>query len=198
MLESSLLEATRLETQLKILGLASHHRARAPSFQASALGPAIHILSEKYPILPLISHARWMKAMGSGDVEDMNSLLRKLDPDGEEVDDRGICIKLAQRNYQLSPNPAKFTSLTTASLFTVDSTTSTESVSSYFDFQPLMVESLPYSAFPPGMSYFAKDQEPGIIPCVVHANYASGQMKENLLRKEKLWALSNDQTFCEF
>ncbi|KAK4048445.1 hypothetical protein OIV83_004791 [Microbotryomycetes sp. JL201] len=59
----------------------------------------------------------------------------------------------------------------------------------------IKTQSLPYDLFPPGMRYFGlpDDVQQGISKgtkvCVVHANYATGMDKENLLRKAGLWAL---------
>jgi hypothetical protein len=39
------------------------------------------------------------------------------------------------------------------------------------------------------MRFFDGGLEPGTKPCVVHANYATGSKKEELLRKRGMWAL---------
>lgn len=144
-------------------------KAQAPSFQATSLGPALYLASRKFQVLPKISEAMWTRAMGSGDVEDMYALLEEVGLDDGDT----TCIELAQKNYDVSPNPLAFPS----------------TLSSLPLHRPIRTEPLPYSSFPPGMSFFSHDQESGIRPCVVHANYATGSKKEELLRREKLWAL---------
>ena len=146
-------------------------RAKAPSFQATAMGPALFLASRSVPVLPRISHDDWMTALGSGDVDDLLRLLDEanLNPDKEGSE---TCLSLAKsRNWDISPVPLS------SSLY-VNSA-----------HEPVRAESLPYAMFPPGMSYFGQDQEEGIRPCVVHANYATGKEKERLLRERGLWAL---------
>ncbi|KAK4052288.1 hypothetical protein OIO90_004369 [Microbotryomycetes sp. JL221] len=56
--------------------------------------------------------------------------------------------------------------------------------------QQIRTSSLPFDLFPPGMRYFGGGGiSKGTKTCVVHANYATGTDKENLLRRKKLWAL---------
>lgn len=147
-------------------------KAQAPSFQATSLGPALYLASQKFPILPKISATTWTRALGSGDVEDLYALLEEAGLDDGET----TCIELAQKNYNISPNPLA----------------SPNTLSTTPPHRPLRTEPLPYSSFPPGMSFFSHDQESGIRPCVVHANYATGSRKEELLRREGLWALRGD------
>ena len=37
------------------------------------------------------------------------------------------------------------------------------------------------------------ERDPGVEPCVVHANYALKEWKERLLRKQGLWALQHER-----
>ncbi|ORY85987.1 hypothetical protein BCR35DRAFT_351549 [Leucosporidium creatinivorum] len=97
---------------------------------------------------------------------------------------RLTCDDLAKRTNQLSPNPSYYTpptSLTSHYLLTTHP--------SPLPPQPIRTEPLPYDLFPPGMRFFGGGMEPGTRSCVVHANYATGGAKEELLRSRGLWAL---------
>mgnify|MGYP001564121930 CR=1 FL=1 len=150
-------------------------RAKAPSFQGTAMGPALFLAEQAVPVLPHVAHEDWMAALSSGEVEDVLSLL-------DDADLAGVgCLEHAKdRNWDLSPNPDFHPS-------------SPRLIPDADRHQPIRVEALPYAMFPPGMSFFANahggDQEAGIRPCVVHANYATGTDKERLLRERGLWAL---------
>lgn len=147
-------------------------RATAPSFQATALGPALFLSSQSTRLLPLVSHDKWMEALGSGVAEDLLTLLA----------DAGLgtggttCVQQARQNHAVSPNPHP----------SPDSTSLTSPDPPH---SPIRMEQLPYDMFPPGMTFFGGEREEGIKPCVVHANYAMGNEKESLLKGKKLWAI---------
>lgn len=149
-------------------------RAKAPSFQATALGPALYLEELGLEILPRIQHEEWMEALGSGRIEDLEKILHEA---GLQVGGT-TCLQLAQRNYHITPNLILQTSLTHPSGRA----------------RGIRTEALPYGLFPPGRSFFHdQKEEAGTRPCVVHANYALGGEKERLLRREGLWALSGDE-----
>ncbi|KAK4704295.1 hypothetical protein P7C70_g1914, partial [Phenoliferia sp. Uapishka_3] len=150
-------------------------RAKAPSFQATSLGPALFLAEQEVEALPRVSHEDWMRALSSGSIEDFQELLESA---GLDLHSGSTCLDIAQRNWAISPNPHPG-SLTPQSTLVPDND----------KYRATRVEALPFGMFPPGMSYFGKDQEEGIKPCVVHANYAVGKEKEDLLRDGKLWAL---------
>lgn len=127
-------------------------------------------------MLPPISQARWRTALGSGNIADLLDLLEEAGLG----DDGTTCVELAERNYDVCAVPPP------------------SSLPPRTPHRPIRAEPLPYASFPPGMSYFAHDQEAGIQPCVVHANYALGPEKESLLRAEGLWALDDDGASCTF
>lgn len=155
-------------------------RAKAPSFQATALGPALFLLSQPLPTLPRVSHAEWLEALGSANVDDLLALLdeAQLGPSSGTS-----CLDLAQRNWDLSPNPQREL---------VDDTGVLRPDGDEVN-RGARVEALPYGEFPPGMSYFGREEEAGVRPCVVHANYATGMEKERLLRERGLWALGGGE-----
>jgi hypothetical protein len=160
--------------------LAGLKKAVAPSFQASALGPAIFLATKRTFELPPLDHEAWMEAMAE---EDGEGLLRLLKEAGIGSENGGTtCLDLAKKNPEVC---------------LISTFASTFSSASKRQRQALRVEPLPYAAFPPGMSFFAHDQERGIRPCVVHANYVMGAAKEEMLRVEKLWALREDESTCD-
>ncbi|GAA5883966.1 hypothetical protein JCM3774_000884 [Rhodotorula dairenensis] len=164
--------------------------ARAPSFQATALGPAL-FLSEQVAIdMPEISHEHFLDALGSADVEDLHFLLEiaGLAPDPYSGEVPKSCLAQAQEFQHMTP----------ARIPTGWHEPPTSLTLQYYDslgaagprpHTPIRVEPLPYDLFPPGMRYFDGGLEPGTKPCVVHANYATGSKKEELLRSRGLWAL---------
>ncbi|GAA5917013.1 hypothetical protein JCM5296_000114 [Sporobolomyces johnsonii] len=174
-------------------------KARAPSFQATALGPALFLAEQVLPSLPEVSHEQWMDALGSGNIDDLIEILEESGlaglPDDEGGDAGGgkTCLELAQAFQTFSPNPA----------FLLDSGITSLS-SAYALSQPyhhstrphtrIRTAPLPYDLFPPGMRYFDGGLEPGTKPCVVHANYATGSRKQELLRERGMWALVEPQT----
>lgn len=141
--------------------------APAPSFQHSSLGPVTFL--GKHGLLPYVSQKEFTKALTSGNSQDLMKLLKKvgLGP-GQPT-----CVERANSFAQMSP------SLSTRLLR---------------KYKPIIKSGvLPYSHFPPGRSYFQEDErEPGVDPCVVHANYAVKHWKEKLLRKHGLWALHHE------
>lgn len=164
--------------------------ARAPSFQATALGPAL-FLSEQVAIdMPEISHEHFLDALGSADVEDLHFLLEiaGLAPDPVTGQVPKSCLAQAQEFQYMTPAriPTGFheppTSLTLQYYDTLGAAGPRPHT-------PIRVEPLPYDLFPPGMRYFDGGLDPGTKPCVVHANYATGTKKEELLRSKGLWAL---------
>ncbi|GAA5891704.1 hypothetical protein JCM8208_007375 [Rhodotorula glutinis] len=166
--------------------------ARAPSFQATALGPAVFLSEQPAAFLPEISHERFLTALGSGEVDDLLDLLEDaeldLNPATGRADRGRSCLALAQAQQTTCANPlasselgAFATSLTREYLEHV--------LRAPVPHKAVRVEALPFDVFPPGMRFFDGGLEPGARPCVVHANYATGSMKEQLLRKRGLWAL---------
>ncbi|GAA6060822.1 hypothetical protein JCM10212_000595 [Sporobolomyces blumeae] len=168
-------------------------KARAPSFQATALGPALFLAEQIVPSLPEVSHDQWMEALGSGNIDDMIDI---LDESGLALDDRNggqTCLQLAQGFQAFTPNPTYLvdlgvTSLTAAYTHAPDSVLRDPRHVARAH-ERIRTEPLPYDLFPPGMRYFDGGLEPGTKPCVVHANYATGLRKEELLRSRRLWAL---------
>ncbi|GAA5930764.1 uncharacterized protein JCM15063_002451 [Sporobolomyces koalae] len=175
------------EPESKIVELT---KARAPSFQATALGPAMFLAEQILPTLPQPSHRQWIDALGSGNLDDMIDI---LDESMLALDDRNggkSCLQIAQEFQHFSPNPtflseSGVTSLT--SRFTLSSHSATAHMPRAHT--PIRTEALPYDLFPPGMRFFDGGLEPGTKPCVVHANYATGSKKEALLRERGMWAL---------
>ncbi|BGP43246.1 hypothetical protein JCM10450v2_007392 [Rhodotorula kratochvilovae] len=165
---------------------------RAPSFQATALGPAVFLAEQRGAFLPEISYERFLAALGSGEVDDLTDLLEDaeldLNPATGRADRGRSCLALAQAQQTQCASPhaeselgAFATSLTREYLEHV--------LRAPPPHRPVRVEPLPFDAFPPGMRFFDGGIEPGARPCVVHANYATGGMKEQLLRDRGLWAL---------
>lgn len=150
-------------------------RAKAPSFQATALGPAIYLAEQAIQLLPSTSHAEWMQALGSGQIEDLEVLLENAGL-GEEGT---TCLDLAKANHDVCTNHSLSPDETSLS-------------SPEGHWESLRSLPLPYDVFPPGNSFFGKTREEGVRPCVVHANYATGKLKEDLLKRERLWALGGD------
>lgn len=154
-------------------------RAVAPSFQATALGPAIYLSQQNISLFPSgLNSQKWLDVLSSGDTDDIMRLLfdAGIDEEGE------TCVELASRNFDVSRNP---------------NDRPLEVLSENSRSAPIKSEPLPYQLFPPGMSFFGDGNsrggggmEDGVRPCVVHANYASGSKKEELLRERGLWALS--------
>lgn len=159
-------------------GIANLHRAIAPSFQATSLGPAMFLAEREVPELPPLDHSLWMEAMNSGSVTDLMDLLWDAGLDTDEG--RVTCDILAKRNHHQSANPVP-PNLALTSLTAPPHRRKPHS--------PVRTETLPYELFPPGMRYFKGGMDDGVKPCVVHANYATGQLKEQLLQGEGLWAL---------
>ncbi|GAA5915581.1 uncharacterized protein JCM6883_004238 [Sporobolomyces salmoneus] len=165
-------------------------KARAPSFQATALGPALFLAEQILPSLPEPHHEQWMEALGSGNIDDIIDI---LDESMLSLDDQNggrTCLQTAQDFQTFSPNPAFLFDSGITSL------TAQYSRSAQLTFGPtakahsaIRTEALPYDLFPPGMRFFDGGLEPGTKPCVVHANYATGSRKEELLRKRGMWAL---------
>lgn len=150
-------------------------RAKAPSFQATALGPAIYLAEQAIQLLPSTSHVDWMQALGSGQLDDLVVLLENagLGEGGS------TCVDLAKANHDVCANPAREPHQT--------------SLSAPGDrWERMRALPLPYDVFPPGNSFFGKTREEGVRPCVVHANYATGKLKKDLLKREKLWVLGGD------
>ncbi|KAM0786099.1 hypothetical protein ACM66B_006910 [Microbotryomycetes sp. NB124-2] len=121
---------------------------------------------------------------------------------------RLTCDKLAQRLSRTSPR------LSSPNAAAQDQDELTSLTREYFarkdNSKPnpmrIKTQSLPYDLFPPGMRYFGSPDDfrrgigKGTRVCVVHANYATGMDKENLLRKAGLWALvntGNDEFMCD-
>lgn len=202
------------EPQEKRIG--SLVKAVAPSFQATSLGPALFLAEQGMHTLPVVSHRIWMDVMSEGGdfgVEGLEQLLEEAgmgDVEGEEAEDddewdheedgpppprrsasrrttRLTCDELAQLTNRLSPNPS-FHPPTT-------SLTRTYYRSPFNHLRPhprVRSEPLPYDLFPPGMRFFGGGMEEGTRACVVHANYATGSAKAELLRSRGLWALRGD------
>ncbi|BGP19805.1 hypothetical protein JCM10213_003114 [Rhodosporidiobolus nylandii] len=177
--------------------IASLTKARAPSFQATALGPALFLAEQLEAHLPTVSHGRWLAALGSGEVDDLLDLLEEsgltlsgLDGGGggAGAGKRTTCLSLAQSYQTICPAPPPFlSSLTYLSSLLPFPTPSTPPPTR--PHRPIRASPLPYDLFPPGMRFFDGGLEPGARPCVVHANYAMGRRKEDLLRARGLWAL---------
>ena len=153
------------------------HKAPAPSFQHSSLGPAL-FLSE-HGLLPPISRVEFDRALGSGQPKDLIKLLRKVGLGPGQPS----CTQRADLVLTACPNPehqGPFGQIQTGH-------------------HRLRVEALPYSMFPPGRTFFdPEEREHGVEPCVVHANYATNHWKEKLLRDAGLWALdwTGDEPVC--
>lgn len=165
-------------------------KARAPSFQATALGPALFLAEQLLPSLPEPHHGQWMEALGSGNIDDIIDI---LDESMLSLDDRNggqTCLQVAQTFQTFSSNPAF---LSDSGVTTLTTQYSRSSHSTFVPVAkahtPIRTEALPYDLFPPGMRFFDGGLEPGTKPCVVHANYATGSKKEELLRKRGMWAL---------
>lgn len=165
---------------------------RAPSFQATALGPALFLAEQPAAFFPEVSHERFLTALGSGEIDDLLDLLEDaeldLNPATGRADRGRSCLALAQAQQTLCANPraeselgAFATGLTREYLEHV--------LRAPPPHRPVRVEALPFDVFPPGMRFFDGGLEPGTRPCVVHANYATGSLKEKLLRERGLWAL---------
>ncbi|GAA5932413.1 hypothetical protein JCM1841_001379 [Sporobolomyces salmonicolor] len=178
--------------------IAELDKARAPSFQATALGPALFLAEQVLPSLPEVSHEQWMDALGSGNVDDLVEILEESglaglpDDEGGDAGEGKTCLELAQAFQTFSPNPSflldsGITSLSSAYSLSRPSRRSTR------PHTPIQTAALPYDLFPPGMRYFDGGLEPGTQPCVVHANYATGGRKQELLRERGLWALVEPQ-----
>ncbi|GAA6007509.1 hypothetical protein JCM11491_004190 [Sporobolomyces phaffii] len=165
-------------------------KARAPSFQATALGPALFLAEQVLPSLPEPRHDQWMDALGSGNLDDMIDI---LDESLLALDDRNggqTCLQLAQAFQTFSPNPHFLVDSGVTSLTATYSRSSHSSLGHDAKAHiPIRTEALPYDLFPPGMRFFDGGLEPGTKPCVVHANYATGSKKEELLRNRGMWAL---------
>lgn len=187
-------------------------RAVAPSFQSTSLGPALYLASLNLPYtpssqnenlgLPYLSHSEWMDTLSEGGemgVEALEALLERagmgdplmVDDDDEEGEGRPdapqhrkTCDLLARRAASLCPAAPPSTSLTRQYSLRRSPQPS----------HPTTSLPLPYHLFPPGMLYFSGvgGLEKGDKACVVHANYATGSKKEELLRERGLWALRGD------
>ncbi|GAA5842698.1 hypothetical protein JCM3766R1_005756 [Sporobolomyces carnicolor] len=165
-------------------------KARAPSFQATALGPAVFLAERILPSLPEPQHEQWLDALGSGNIDDMIDI---LDESMLSLDDQNggqTCLQIAQRYNSFSANP-RFLSDSGVSSLTARYSRTSHSVfgSEAKAHTSIRTEALPYDLFPPGMRFFDGGLEPGTKPCVVHANYATGSKKEELLRNRGMWAL---------
>ncbi|GAA5827791.1 hypothetical protein JCM11251_007675 [Rhodosporidiobolus azoricus] len=183
--------------------IGSLKKATAPSFQATALGPALFLSEQDEAHLPVVSHEQWLTAIGSGDVEDLLDVLDDAGLDyhaatsslsflhGRQKKKR-TCLTLAQSHQLFTPAPPPpFSTLELLSSYTFHS--SPDSPPPVRPHRPVRSEPLPYDLFPPGMRFFDGGLEPGARPCVVHANYAMGKRKEELLRERGLWALITPQ-----
>jgi hypothetical protein len=131
-----------------------------------------------------------MEALGSGNIDDIIDI---LDESMLSLDDRNggqTCLQVAQTFQTFSSNPAF---LPDSGVTTLTAQYSRSSHSTFAPVAkahtPIRTEALPYDLFPPGMRFFDGGLEPGTKPCVVHANYATGSKKEELLRKRGMWAL---------
>ncbi|GAA5960882.1 hypothetical protein JCM3765_007523 [Sporobolomyces pararoseus] len=165
-------------------------KARAPSFQATALGPALFLAEQVLPSLPEPHHEQWMEALGSGNIDD---IIEFLDESMLSLDDRNggeTCLQIAQTFQTFSPNSRFLIESGVTSLTSRYSRSSNSNLGPQAKAHtPLRTEALPFDLFPPGMRFFDGGLEPGTKPCVVHANYATGSKKEELLRKRGMWAL---------
>ncbi|GAA6036210.1 hypothetical protein JCM8097_006837 [Rhodosporidiobolus ruineniae] len=180
-------------------GIKSLKKAVAPSFQATCLGPALFLSEQTAAHLPIVSHERWLAALGSGEVED---LLDLMDESGLAThagaaggEQPKTCLSLAQA-YQTvcpAPPPPLSTLELLASYVPSPSSFDPSSPPNPRPHRPIRTEPLPYDLFPPGIRYFDGGLEPGAKPCVVHANYATGGTKEKLLRERGLWALVENE-----
>lgn len=150
-----------------------HRYARepAPSFQSSALGPALYLAA--HDRLAPLSHADFMHGLTSGDPRDLDALLKNAGLDSGES---SSCLARAKQAARTCPGPQVRRGLPW-------------SLGIGGDPFPFTAESLPYALFPPGRSFFTDEREAGAEPVVVHANYASEGWKEKLLRENGLWAL---------
>ena len=192
--------------------LPSLSQATAPSFQSTSLGPALYLASRNLPHtpfhpsgsstaaanlgLPYLTHAEWMRVLAEGGdsgVESLESLLKLAGMGASSVDDEGsvaerqTCDLLARRANEVcaAPLPPLLSTTLTRKHYSRRSPRPAHSVDSL---------PLPYQLFPPGMLYFngIGGLEKGDKACVVHANYATGAKKEELLRERGLWALGRE------
>ncbi|GAA5863324.1 hypothetical protein JCM8547_006947 [Rhodosporidiobolus lusitaniae] len=174
-------------------------KALAPSFQATSLGPALFLSEQLDSHLLTLTHTSFLSALGSGEIEDLLSL---LDSSGLSYSPSSLlsgkpkttCLSLAQSYQTTCPAPPHDppTSLTLlASL--LPSPPTPFSPLPVRPHRPIRTEPLPFDLFPPGMRFFDGGLEPGARPCVVHANYATGGRKEELLRRRGLWALTREE-----
>ncbi|GAA5978661.1 hypothetical protein JCM11641_002804 [Rhodosporidiobolus odoratus] len=162
--------------------------ATAPSFQATSLGPALFLSEQHEAHLPEIDYQHWLAALGSGDVDDLLFLLEDSGLSLTSPSSGQTCLSLAQTYQSTCPAPPR--PLSTLDLLASLVTPSSPSVPPPVrPHRPIRTEALPFDLFPPGMRFFDGGLEPGARPCVVHANYATGQSKERLLRERGLWAL---------
>ncbi|SCV73158.1 BQ2448_7083 [Microbotryum intermedium] len=180
--------------------LSTLRRAIAPSFQGTSLGPAMYLAEDDNPVLPVLTHEEWTETLGSFDDSKIIALLEEAglggalrdlinDPEAyanNARDGRRMCENLAisrsKRTTCSNPNPS------------MDRTSLTIPAQKGRAFhRGVKTKVLPYDVFPPGMRYFDGGLARGERPCVVHANYATGKTKEELLRREKLWALMQDE-----
>lgn len=185
-------------------------RAVAPSFQGTCLAPALHLASLPTTHLPPLTHDQWLHALASP-----TSLLELLESAGmgsgstsssieeETIDDsltqeqqaQAVAARDRRRRAAALARPTQRTTCDrvlsalahTCQLRTEDESTLTRSWRRQH--RPIRHEALPYDSFPPGMRFFGGGAERGQRACVVHANYATGKLKEELLRGRGLWAL---------
>ncbi|SGY55639.1 BQ5605_C006g04054 [Microbotryum silenes-dioicae] len=180
--------------------LSTLRRAIAPSFQGTSLGPAMFLAEDEDPVLPVLTHEEWMETLGSFDESKIIGLLKEAglggalrdlinDPEAyanNARDRRKMCEDLAisKSKRTTCPNPIP----------EMDRTSLTIPAQNGRAFhRGIKTEVLPYDIFPPGMRYFDGGLASGERPCVVHANYATGKTKTELLKREKLWALVQDE-----
>ncbi|GAA6015471.1 hypothetical protein JCM10207_008606 [Rhodosporidiobolus poonsookiae] len=164
-------------------------KATAPSFQATALGPALFLSEQNAAHLPTFTHDAWLSALGSGDVDE---LLDALSAAGLTLGRPGAgstCLALAQSYQTVCPAPPSPLSRLELLAALIPAPSSGTVARTPRPHRPIRTEPLPYDLFPPGMRFFDGGLEPGARPCVVHANYATGKKKEELLRGRGLWAL---------
>ena len=157
----------------KASNIAALTKAIAPSFQHSSLGSALFL--SKRGLLPPISHTEFMHALTSNSTQHLYDLLDRARLGHGQL----TCSEKAEQIRLTCPNPP----------------------ASLVKGQETRAEALPYSHFPPGRTYFDQsEREAGVAPCVVHANYASGDKKERLLREHGLWALidrEGEEPMCD-